>query len=229
LDATKGDWLYEDPVVQTEQDTKRIGINKASSYTFRGENVVSIVCAHWEGNVYDENNTLLGRKPDIIPETTTDAQGRTTTTLQFGPGQIVTGRIRAVVVLEFDEWYLEIDPQQTTGDSVEVAGLVSAPGDDPDTSDDEDGGYGAPECAEAYNEGEADSIYGSTVYAVYSEGIEELEVRVPDLEGDCGGGGGSGEDDPDEPEPECYKLKIVYHKCTGEEESRNLTRVPCPE
>ncbi|MDX9896999.1 MAG: hypothetical protein RBS34_16230, partial [Desulfofustis sp.] len=97
-------------------------------------------------------------------------------------------------------------------------------------SSDDGSGYGVAVCTEAYDEDQPGGVYAATVYGVYAGGIEELEVETPDLSGNCRGGGGSGGgDDDDDEEPECYKLKIKYHKCTGEKISEDLIRVPCPD
>jgi hypothetical protein len=49
------------------------------------------------------------------------------------------------------------------------------------------------------------------------------------MTGNCAGN----DDDNDDPEKpvdgDCYDLYIKYHKCTGEEISRELKSVPCPE
>ncbi|MGV0961856.1 MAG: hypothetical protein ACOYB1_18680 [Limnohabitans sp.] len=77
------------------------------------------------------------------------------------------------------------------------------------------------------------SAYQSTVMAFWGNGhVEKLDVSMPSMTGNCGAGLDS--DDDEDPEDEkydgdCYDLYIKYHKCTGEEISRELKSVKCPE
>ncbi len=76
------------------------------------------------------------------------------------------------------------------------------------------------------------SAYESTIMAFWGNGhVEKLEVSMPDMLGNCGAGLDSDDDDEedDEEDGDCYDLYIKYHKCTGEEISRELKSVPCPE
>lgn len=74
-----------------------------------------------------------------------------------------------------------------------------------------------------------ETLYKSTVTAFYGVGqYEQLEVDLPDLSGYCNGRTGSTSIDDDDDEATCYDLYIKYHRCTGEEISRDLVPVPCP-
>jgi hypothetical protein len=218
LDATRGQWQYEHAQAADEQKTDQLAIRQEASARISGENVVSIVCAQWEGNVYDELGAQLIPRPRISvdPDTWVLSWGRP-----------VTGTLRVVYVTEYDVWFLVISPRTTTGDSV---GDYAGEGGEGGSSAEDGSGYGVAVCTEAYDEEEPESVYAATVYGVYAGGIEELAVETPDLEGNCGGGGGGGDDDDDDDPPaECYKLKVKYHKCTGEKISEDLIRVPCPD
>jgi len=76
------------------------------------------------------------------------------------------------------------------------------------------------------------SAYQSTVMAFWGNGhVEKLDVSMPSMTGNCAGTKGDDDDDEDDEDydGECYDLYIKYHKCTGEEISRELKSVPCPE
>jgi hypothetical protein len=77
------------------------------------------------------------------------------------------------------------------------------------------------------------SAYQSTVMAFWGNGhVETLTVSLPSMTGNCGGTKGDDDDDEEKDEDydgDCYDLYIKYHKCTGEEISRELKSVPCPE
>lgn len=76
------------------------------------------------------------------------------------------------------------------------------------------------------------TAYQSTVIAVFTGGTPVThEVDLPDMTGFCGTRGGSAsiDDDDDDDDGGCYDLHIKRHKCTGEEISRELVSVPCPD
>ncbi|MGV0961801.1 MAG: hypothetical protein ACOYB1_18405 [Limnohabitans sp.] len=85
-----------------------------------------------------------------------------------------------------------------------------------------------------YDSKERASAYSSTVMAFWGDAkVEQLTVDLPDMNGNCAGNdnenGGSGDDDDNQYDGDCYDLYIKYHKCTGEEISRELKSVQCPE
>jgi len=85
-----------------------------------------------------------------------------------------------------------------------------------------------PRTGDDVDPNDLDTAYQSTVIAVYKGGAPVThEVELPDMSGNCSGGG-SVSVDPDDEEGDCYDLYIKYHKCTGEEISRELVRVACP-
>ncbi|MCB2218051.1 MAG: hypothetical protein KQH59_18470 [Desulfobulbaceae bacterium] len=215
LDASRGQWSAERPEAGEEQRTDVVQLSGDSSHTITGQAVARIICAQWEGNVYNGRGETMARNPAI------SVNGAT-----LSWGEPVTGTLRIVSLLEYDVWYLVISPRTVDGSTV-ATGEVSVDG-----SDDDDGGgsggYGPPICTEAYSEERPDTVYGATVYGIHAGGIERLEVRVPDLKGNCGKGGGGDDDDDEDPAAECYKLKVKYHKCTGKKISEELIRVPCP-
>lgn len=75
-----------------------------------------------------------------------------------------------------------------------------------------------------------EAVYDTIAVAIHTGKIVQLKVEPPPLIGNCKGGY-ENKVDPDEPEAEvgCYNLKIRYHRCTGEEISREEIPVPCPE
>ncbi|MDX9896853.1 MAG: hypothetical protein RBS34_15495 [Desulfofustis sp.] len=216
LDATRGRWLYDEPQGADDQKTQQLAIRQESSTRIDGENVQRIICAQWEGNVYDELGAQIIPRPRIQVDTETHV---------LSWGRPVTGTLRVVYLVEYDVWYLVISPRTATGDS--VGSYAGEGGEGAGGSSNDGSGYGLAVCTEAYDEDQPGGVYAATVYGVYAGGIEELEVETPDLTGNCRGGGG--DDDDDDEEPECYKLKIKYHKCTGEKISEDLIRVPCPD
>jgi len=85
-----------------------------------------------------------------------------------------------------------------------------------------------PRTGEDVDPDDLSSAYSSTVTAVFAGGEPVVhEVELPEMKGFCGGSKVSV--DPDDEEGDCYDLYIKYHKCTGEEISRELVRVACPE
>ncbi|BDD88697.1 hypothetical protein [Desulfofustis limnaeus] len=218
LDATRGRWQHDHAQSADDQKTEQLAIRGEASASITGENVVRIVCAQWEGNVYDELGAVIYPRPQIQADTETWV---------LSWGRPVTGTLRVIFVVEYDVWFLAISPRTVSGDSVGSYAGEGGEGTGGGSSDD-GSGYGVAVCTESYDEDDQDTVYAATVYGVYAGGIEELAVETPDLEGNCKGGGGGDDDDDDEPEPECYKLKVKYHKCTGKKTSENLIRVPCP-
>lgn len=76
------------------------------------------------------------------------------------------------------------------------------------------------------------SAYQSTVMAFWGNGhVEKLDVSLPSMTGNCGAGLDDDDDDQEDEEydGECYDLYVKYKRCTGEEISRELKRVKCPE
>jgi hypothetical protein len=85
-----------------------------------------------------------------------------------------------------------------------------------------------PRPAGEFDPTDLDTAYQSTVTAVFEGGDPVVhEVDLPEMTGHCGGSSSS--IDPDDDEGDCYDLHIKYHQCTGEEISRDLVRVPCPD
>lgn len=76
------------------------------------------------------------------------------------------------------------------------------------------------------------SAYQSTIMAFWGNGhVESLSVSMPSMTGNCGNTDSDSDDEGEDEEydGECYDLYIKYQKCTGEEISRELKRVKCPE
>ena len=75
-----------------------------------------------------------------------------------------------------------------------------------------------------------ETAYESTVMAFYDGKVATMGVNLPDLSGSACGeySQTTVEVNPDD-EGDCYKLMLKVHKCTGEEISRELKRVPCPK
>lgn len=219
LDATRGTFTNSEPVAGDDQKTEHITVDKESSYTFSNENIARIVCAQWEGNVYDEYGVRIYPRPAISAE---GSNGQWTLSWD----QKVIGSLRVVKVIEYDIWYLTISPRDTDGSTV---GSYSGEGGEGGSSAEDNSGYGSAVCVEAYEDDEPESVYAATVYGVYSGGVESLEVRTPDLKGNCGKGTPDDDDEEEEEEPQCYERRIKYHKCTGEIISDEVVNVPCPE
>ena len=90
-----------------------------------------------------------------------------------------------------------------------------------------------PRAAGEYDSKERSTAYQSTIVAFWGDAkVEQLTVDLPEMNGNCAGNTNKGgKTDPKDPkyDGDCYDLYIKYHKCTGEEISRELKSVPCPE
>lgn len=72
-----------------------------------------------------------------------------------------------------------------------------------------------------------ESAYASTVRAFWAGGVEELEVELPDMSGNCGGGSEAVVDDGDD--EGCVRKTYVVDPCTFEVKSTRTESIPCPE
>lgn len=73
-----------------------------------------------------------------------------------------------------------------------------------------------------------DSAYQSTVRAFWGEGeLEELDVEVPELSGNCGGTGVSVDDDDDD--EQCVRKTYIVDPCTLEVLSTRTETIACPD
>lgn len=83
-----------------------------------------------------------------------------------------------------------------------------------------------------YDPEDLDTAYESTIFATYGTDVENLEIDLPDLSGNCKGGvsfsSGSGDDDDDEDE-ECVRHVVVVDPCTGEIKDEYDESMACPE
>lgn len=66
LDATRGEWQRTTPIVETDEKTQTFAIRGEASQQLLGEAVVGVVCAQWEGNVYNELGEQLTPRPKIM-------------------------------------------------------------------------------------------------------------------------------------------------------------------
>lgn len=65
LDATRGRWQHASPIVETDEKTQTFAIRGEASQQLFGEAVVGVVCAQWEGNVYNEFGEQIIPRPRI--------------------------------------------------------------------------------------------------------------------------------------------------------------------
>lgn len=88
----------------------------------------------------------------------------------------------------------------------------------------------APRPSGEYDPEDIETAYQSTVIAVFTGGDPVThEVDLSIIGDDCPSYGVSWQTDDDDEEGDCYDLHIKYHQCTGEEISRELVSVPCPQ
>lgn len=79
-----------------------------------------------------------------------------------------------------------------------------------------------------YDADDDSTAYQSTVIAVWSGGIESLDVDLPDMTGNCGGSNLVVDPDDDDDDYQCYDLYVTRNKCTNEVLKKELKRVKCP-
>lgn len=241
--ASRGEFIPAWPVATTEQKKQSISITSAYNHVFAGENVTSVSCAEWEGDVLDDLGNLILPKPEIsVSRVNPSDEYDNRTRLVFS--RKCSGVLRIVKDIEYDLWTLRIVPRTL----YDGAGTTSGQGVVDTTYGNQDvysvEGVNVPEitgvdgenCSGYYESGDLEGAYASSVVATWNGGFDDLEITIQedDLNSNCdpsslGSSTVVGDDGEEDEDTNCYDLYVVRDKCTNEIVSEELRPVPCAE
>lgn len=245
MTTSKGTWQSPIPTTETEQKKESVTVSNKSYHAFNKENVVSIACAEWEGDVFDQYDELILPKPPInVSVNNPDDEDDTSVRLVFG--QKCTGTIRVVRDIEYDVWTLLIEPRllYDGAGSTSSQGVIDIPNnldlDLPEGVEVSDTtGVDGSACTGYYESGDLEGAYASTVVAKWNGGHDTLIVEISEdqLSTSCDPAndlfglppGSTVVDREGDEDGKCYDLYVTRDKCTNEILSEELRQVACDE
>lgn len=240
MKKTKGEWQSSVPTTETEQKKVSIVIDNEREHIFSNENVISVVCAEWEGDVFNAYGEIILPKP-TISVSTYNPDNEYDTRTRIVVSEKCSGTLRVIKEIEFDTWILLIEPRML----YEGAGSTSGQGaisidrtvnpnlfSQDGISLPENTGVENNSCSSYYESNDLESAYASTVRAIWDGGFYSLDVEIPKdkLSPNCdplNDTFASTSVDSGEEGGDCYDLYVVRDKCTNEIISKELRSVPC--